>query len=177
MAAIIELQPGEQQVLLCRRHWIALYPQLTLDFLIAAVPVGLLLWVTSQATQPDASRPQQIAIAASVVWILVIGVRAYFHWYRWHNDTWLITNQRLVDSLRNNWFHRSISTTDLNDIQDVSMARSGFLQTALDFGDLNVQTASEMQRFVLAKIPDPAAVLTILDRTRDEARRAAGRTS
>ncbi len=173
MASIVELQPGEQQVLLCRRHWIALYPQLVLDFLVATVPVALLLWVTSRASEAEATRPQQIAIAASLIWVLVIGVRAYFHWYRWHNDTWLITNQRLVDSLRNNWFHRSISTTDLNDIQDVSMARSGLLQTALDFGDLNVQTASELQRFVLAKIPDPAAVLTILDRTRDEARRLA----
>ncbi len=168
MATIVELQPSERQVLLCRRHWIALYPQLLLDLLIAGVPVALLMWWASQA---EGTRPQQIATAASVVWVIVIGVRAYFHWYRWRNDVWLVTNQRLVDSVRRHWFHREVSSADLVDIQDVAMLRSGFLQTALDFGDLNVQTASELQRFVLAKIPDPAAVLTILDRTRDEARR------
>lgn len=170
MATIVELQPGERQVLLCRRHWIALYPQLLLDLLVAGIPVALLMWATSQA---ESTRPQQIAIAASAVWVAVMAIRAYFHWYRWRHDTWLITNQRLVDSVRRHWFHRAVSSADLVDIQDVAMSRSGVLQTALDFGDLNVQTASEQQRFVLAKIPDPAAVLTILDRTRDEARRGA----
>ncbi|MCC6237869.1 MAG: PH domain-containing protein [Dehalococcoidia bacterium] len=168
MATVVELQPGERQVLLCRRHWIALYPRLLVDLLIAAIPVAVLLWATSRA---EGVRPQQIAIAASVVWVIVIAVRAYFHWYRWRNDVWLITNQRLVDSIRPHWFHREVSSADLVDIQDVAMLRSGVLQTSLDFGDLNVQTASEQQRFVLAKIADPAAVLTILDRTRDEARR------
>lgn len=170
MAHIVELQPGEEQVLLCRRHWIALYPQLLLDLLVAAVPIGLLLWAT---TRTEDTRPQQIAMAASAVWLIVMAFRAYFHWYRWRNDAWLITNQRIVDSVRRHWFHRAVSSADLVDIQDVSMSRSGVLQTTLDFGDLNVQTASELQRFVLAKIPDPAAVLTILDRTRDETRRAA----
>ena len=170
MASPIELQPGEQQILLCRRHWIALYPQLALDVLIGAVPVALLLWATSLAASPT---PMRIATVASVVWVAVIAVRAYFHWYRYHHDVWLVTNQRLIDSQRRHWFHRAVSSADLVDIQDVAMAREGLLQTALDFGDLNVQTASEQQRFVLAKIPDPAAVLTILDRARDDARRTA----
>ena len=170
MATPVELQQGEQQVLLCRRHWIALYPQLLLDLLVGAVPVALALWAASRT---DRDLAMQVAVAASAVWALVTVVRAYFHWCRYHHDLWLISNQRLIDSQRRHWFHRAVSSADLVDIQDVAMAREGFLQTALDFGDLNVQTASEMQRFVLAKIPDPAAVLTILDKTRDDARRVA----
>ena len=170
MAGPIELQPGEQQVLLCRRHWISLYPQLLLDLLIAAVPVALVLWATSRADRTTAT---QIAVVASVVWVGVMLVRAYFHWYRYHHDIWLISNQRLIDSQRRHWFHRAVSSADLVDIQDVSMQREGVLQTTLDFGDLNVQTASELQRFVLAEIPNPAAVLTILDRARDDARQMA----
>lgn len=173
MASPIELQPGERPVLLCRRHWIALYPQLALDLLVGAVPVALLLWAASRA---DRTTVTQLAIAASAVWVAVTLVRAYFHWYRYHHDIWLISDQRLIDSLRRHWFHRAVSSADLVDIQDVAMQREGFLQTALDFGDLNVQTASEQQRFVLAKIPDPAGVLTILDRVRDEARRSARAT-
>jgi membrane protein YdbS with pleckstrin-like domain len=168
VASPVELQPGEQQILLCRRHWIAIYPQLLLDALLAAVPVALLLWAASHANR---NLVTNLALAAAVVWAAAIAVRAYFHWYRYRHDIWLITNQRLIDSLRRHWFHRALSSADLIDIQDVSMLRTGFLQTALDFGDLNVQTASEQQRFVLAKIPDPAAVLAILDRVRDEARR------
>jgi membrane protein YdbS with pleckstrin-like domain len=167
------LQPGERQVLLCHRHWIALYPQLLLDLLIGAVPAALLLWATSKA---DRTLATQVALAVSAVWVALMLVRAYFHWYRYHHDIWLISDQRLIDSQRRNWFHRAVSSADLVDIQDVAMQREGILQTALDFGDLNVQTASEQQRFVLSKIPDPAAVLTILDSVRDEARRTAGRS-
>lgn len=172
--AVLELQPGERQVLLCRRHWIALYPQLLLDLLLALVPIALALWAANRSGNDQA---RQLATVASAVWALALGVRAYFHWYRYHNDVWLVTDQRLIDSVRRHWFHRQISSADLVDIEDVSMVRSGLLQTALDFGDLSVQTASEQQRFVLAKIPDPANVLTILDKARDDARRNAGRAT
>ena len=127
------------------------------------------------ATKIDANGGRLAVIGVAVVWALSLAVRGYFRWYRYHHDVWLITNQRLIDSLRRHWFHHQVASADLVDIEDVSMSRSGVLQTMLDFGDLRVQTAGEQERFVLGNIHHPERVLTIIDRARDDARQELGR--
>jgi uncharacterized membrane protein YdbT with pleckstrin-like domain len=169
----IDLQPNEAEVHLSRRHWVVLYPLLVLDALLGVVPLVLAIWV---ATKVDSNRAQLAILGIAVVWVLAIALRAYFRWYRYHHDVWLITNQRLIDSLRRHWFHRKLASADLVDIEDVSMERHGVLQTLLDFGNLRVQTAGEQENFMLRNIHHPADVLTTLDLARDEARHEVGRT-
>lgn len=168
----VELQPGEEIIHLSRRHWIVLYPWLAVDALLGLVGLALAIWI---ATRVDAGAVRTVVLALGVFWALAMGVRGYFRWYRYHNDLWVVTNQRLIDSLRRHWFHRQVASADLVDIEDVSMERSGVLQTMLDFGDLQVQTAGELANFLLGNIHHPADVLTVVDRARDEARRELGR--
>jgi hypothetical protein len=170
----VELQPGEEVILLSRRHWIVLYPWLAFDVLIAVVPLALAIWLS---TKVDAGAVRLAVLGVGLLWALVITVRGYFRWYRYHHDVWLITNQRLIDSLRRNWFHHQVASADLVDIEDVSMQRDGFLQTMLNFGDLRVQTAGQQENFVLGNIHNPGNVLTIVDRARDDARQELGRRS
>ncbi|MEZ4501786.1 MAG: hypothetical protein R3C39_04105 [Dehalococcoidia bacterium] len=167
----VELQPGEEIIKLSRRHWIVLYPWLVFDALVALVPLGLAIWARSNIDGTVGT----IILVAGVLWVAGIAVRAYFRWYRYQNDLWLVTNQRLVDSLKRHWFHHQVASADLIDIEDVSMQRSGVLETMLDFGDLQVQTAGEREKFVLGNIQHPSQLLTIIDRARDESRRELGR--
>ena len=59
---------------------------------------------------------------ALILWALYWGVRAYFHWYRYQNDIWAVTNQRLVDSIKRNWFHHQMASADLVDVEDIRAA-------------------------------------------------------
>ena len=170
----VELQAGEQVVHLSRRHWVVLYPLLVVDALLGIVPLALAIWLGSKIDNGTASL---VVIGLGVVWGLGMGVRGYFRWYRYHHDVWLITNQRLIDSIRRHWFNHEVASADLVDIEDVSMERNGLFQTLLDFGDLRVQTAGEEANFVLSNIHHPSRVLTTLDRVRDEARQELGRRS
>jgi len=172
MAPPVELQPGEDVLQLSRRHWIVLYPWLALDALVGLLPLALGIWAASKI---DAGAARSVVLLAAVVWVGAIGVRAYFRWFRYRHDVWLVTNQRLIDSLRKHWFHHQVASADLVDIEDVSMERNGVLQTMLDFGNLKVQTAGERENFVLGNIHQPSRLLTIIDRARDEARRELGR--
>ncbi|MSQ30141.1 MAG: PH domain-containing protein [Dehalococcoidia bacterium] len=76
-----------------------------------------------------------------------------------------------MDGQKKNWFSEEVSTADLVHLQDVALDRQGLLATMLKFGDLRVQTAGELEQFILRKIPHPQEVLAVLDRTRDAARR------
>ncbi len=165
----VQLQPGEEVVLLVHRHWFFLVVPLLVTLIALVVPMVVLLEI---ARRSDAPRAVDIVLTGGAVILgLAAVVRAYFVWYAWVHDIWVITNQRLVDGQKRHWFHEEVSTADLQHVQDVALDRHGVIATLLKFGDLRVQTASEVADFMLRRIPHPQEVLATLDRTRDAARR------
>jgi hypothetical protein len=169
MALPVQLQPGEEAVLVVHRHWFFLAVPLLLALLALVIPLVVVLEVIRRTDAP--STVDMVLTVAAAVYAAVVAVRAYFVWYAWMHDLWVITNQRLVDGQKRHWFHEEVSTADLQHVQDVALDRHGVLATVLGFGDLRVQTASEVADFTLRKIPRPQKVLAVLDRTRDAARR------
>ncbi|RJQ09537.1 MAG: PH domain-containing protein [Dehalococcoidia bacterium] len=167
----VQLQPGESVVLTVHRHWFFLVAPLTLSLMVMLVPPLILLTIVGRTDAPRLV--DVIVVVLSLAYLVAFGMRAYFVWYAWMNDVWVITNQRLVDGQKRHWFHEEVSTADLMHVQDVALDRHGVLATLLKFGDLRVQTAAEVEEFILRKIPRPQDVLAILDRTRDTARRDA----
>ena len=105
-----------------------------------------------------------------MAWLAYWAVRLYFFKYRYDNDIWVVTNQRIIDSVKNHWFHLQMSTADLVDIEDMSVIRSGLLNTVFDFGDIECQTAGAVRKFALRGIPRPREVQAMVDRLRDQAR-------
>lgn len=165
----VELQPGEAVVLRVHRHPIYMIMKLTGAALAGIFPVALLLWL-GFAVAGASGVAAQLLGAGCALWVGYWLVRAYFIWYRHQHDEWVITNQRLIDSFKRHWFDHQISSADLVNVQDITVERSGLLPTMFNFGDVRCQTAGERSAFVLAAVPQPSAVLAIVDRTRDTAR-------
>jgi hypothetical protein len=114
----------------------------------------------------------QVFWIVAALWLLYWGVRILLNWYRYRHDIWVITDQRIVDSLKPHPFSHRLSTADLVNVQDMTVQRHGLLQTLLNYGDIVCETASEGGEFVLAGIPRPADVQLLVDRERDRERRA-----
>lgn len=165
-----ELQGGEQVILFARRHWLFFYGQLAVIVLAGVVATIAIVILVLATIGFDGIAGKGIAVAL-LIWALFWGVRAYFHWYRYQNDIWAVTNQRLVDSIKRHWFHHQMASADLVDVEDIRVVREGFLQTVFKFGDVRCQTAGEVPNFVLDGIPDPNQVLAVVDGARDAARR------
>ncbi len=163
------LQEDEQVLMICRRHWLYLWPRTVLMALLALVPVivaGILL-VKADVYGGTTARIYWIA---SVVYLLYWTIRVYLNWYRYNNDIWVITNQRIIDSAKTNPFSLKMSTADLVNIQDMTVERDGILRTVFDFGDIVCQTAADIQEFRLTSIPDPRGVQLLVDKERDRER-------
>jgi hypothetical protein len=165
-----ELQPGESVVLYAHRHVVYLALQLAKVVAAGVVPIIVATWLVA-ATVGFGGSPGKVILLIELAWLLFWAVKAYFAWYRYENDIWVVTNQRIVDSLKTNWFNHRMASADLVDVEDIAAHRSGILQTAFDFGDLRCQTAGEQPNFVLAGIPHPSRVLGTIDSKRDAARR------
>jgi hypothetical protein len=163
------LQDGERIIYICRKHWVFLWPNIILKLLAAILLPILLAWLLDAAGGFK-------GVLANIYWILAAiyivywAVRIFLAWYRYRHDIWVITNQRLIDSYKSNPFNLRISSADLVNLQDISVLRSGFLQTTLDYGDVVCQTASDTNKFVIGGIPVPREVQALLDRERDRER-------
>ena len=163
------LQDGETVLQVCRRHWIYLWPMIGVQFLAAIVPIAFFAWLLNAIGALDGVGSKVYLIIAAV-YLIYWGVRLLLTWYRFHNDVWVITNQRLIDSYRRNPFDMNISTADLVNVQDMSVERTGILRTMLDFGNIVCQTASSDQDFNITGVPNPRQTQALVDRERDRER-------
>ena len=167
------LQDNERVLQVCRRHWIYLWPRIALFAVFAIVPVIVAGVLLGKAGHFDGLAARVFWIA-SVVYLVYWGVRSLLAWYRYHNDIWVITNQRIIDSTKTTPFNLKMSTADLVNIQDMTVERNGILRTMLDYGDIVCQTAADVQEFRLPGIPDPRDVQLLVDRERMRGQQPAG---
>ena len=162
------LQDGEQVIQLCRRHWWYLWPRTILWTLFAVVPVVAAVWLLSAL---DVLSDLGIFFyIAAANWLIVWLVRLLLNWYAYHNDIWVITNQRIVDSFKPTPISKRLATADLVNIQDMTVEKNGIIKTVLNFGDVICQTAATGEQFRITGVPRPEAVQLLVDKERDRER-------
>ena len=163
------LQDGEGVLQISRRHWWFLWPNIALKTLFLLVPV-IVAWFIFDAVGASDGAGKKIFWLLSLIWAAYWAVIIYLAWYRYHNDVWVITNQRIVDVYKRNPFNLRVSSADLVNIQDISVERRGILQTSMNFGDITCQTSGARDVFLLSGLPDPTATQALIDKERDRER-------
>ena len=169
-----DLQTGEHVLLFCRRHFMFLYPRLALLFFATLVPPIVVAFIVRRTTGLGGGAGK-VALILALVWLVYWSIRTYFTWYKYNHDIWVVTNQRIVDFQKPNWIKQSMASADLVYIEDMAIHKNGVFATAFNFGDVRCQTAGEQANFVLSGIPKPEKVLSLIDATRDAARREIAR--
>jgi hypothetical protein len=163
------LQQNEQVLTLVRRHWWFLWPWTLWLIVIAIAPIAAAYWFLDL-----------IGIADDLGWFFWIpallwfgywGVRALFNWYRYQNDIWVVTTQRLIDVFRTNPFNKRITTADLVNIQDMKVERRGISATILGYSTLICSTAgTDTGRFEISGVQHAEELQLLIDKERDRER-------
>jgi len=166
----VELQKNEKVLSVSRRHIVFMFFKLSRSIFLGFVPAIILLVV---GLGQDGTVGTILNILA-VVWFLGALIHAFFVYYRYQNDIWIITNQRLIDSTKFTPFNQRVSSADLVNVEDMTVEKNGMLPTMFNYGDLRCQTAGAQSNFILAGIPDPTKLLQLVDEQRDAARRELG---
>ena len=163
------LQENERVLTICRRHWFYLWPRTVFYLIAAIVPVAVAGFLVQKAAGLDGTAGKVFWIVA-LVYLLYWLVRIFLNWYRYHNDIWVITNQRIVDSTKTTPITLKISTADLINVQDMTVERDGLFRTMFNYGDVICQTAAEQQEFRMTGIPRPQEIQLLVDKERDRER-------
>jgi len=167
------LQQGEQVLRVVRRHWWFLWPY-TLWLVIVAVAPVVVIALLFDAIGILGDLGWFFWVPA-LLWILYWGFRALFNWYRYQNDLWVVTNQRLIDVFRSNPLNKRVSTADLVNVQDMRVERRGITATILGYSDLLCSTAgTEGGSFTINGVPQAEELQLLIDRERDRERMRRG---
>ncbi len=163
---MLNLHPDEKVIIYIRRHWIFLFIQTKLIFLLFITPT-LLVW----ALQYFGYVPEFNIFGVSFYSLtdVFIYMWAIFCWLLlaekftdYALDFWVLTNKRIIESELLKLFDRRLSTLELQDIEDVTVRVKGVVQTAIGYGTLEVQTAGSEREFLAENIADPAKVQELI---------------
>jgi membrane protein YdbS with pleckstrin-like domain len=154
-----QLKEGETLVKLVRRDVLASLPAFTATALLILVDFFLLAWLVRHGSWGVAGFIGLLLVA------LVVGLRTLVEWQL---NSLLITNERIIHVHQRGFFTRMVTETTYDKVTDVRSIVTGPLQTALNLGTVEVQTAGEGENLRLVGVrrpPEVQALLTNILRT------------
>ncbi len=151
--------PEEKLVYFLRRHPITLLSVIFGYILLLASP--FLVFSYLGRFQPE------LLANPSFQAVLIFGGSAFFL-FSWlflfqlfldyYLDSWIVTTRRIINIEQNGLFGRTVSELRLYRIQDVTATVNGFTKTMFNFGEVEIQTAGEHERFMFEEISQPNEV-------------------
>ncbi len=161
-----ELQPGEHEVLVARKHWLLFAAELLPYAIMAVLPFAIpKLLPLVPATAPYSSffeYHSTVARAALGVWLLIAWTMAWSTFTRYYLNAWILTNMRIVAIKQRGYFNREVSSLFLSRVQDATTDVTGVLESLLNMGDITVQSAGAEDEFHMQNIPRPEQVRNII---------------
>jgi uncharacterized membrane protein YdbT with pleckstrin-like domain len=151
--------PDEELVFLLRRHQIT---NLWLYFSgtqVLALPFISYWYInTFQPLLWDSQPLMTILVLLGSIFFLFAWLFIFQAFLDFYLDMWIVTNRRILNIEQKGMFSRTISEVRLYRIQDVTATVSGLFHTIFDFGDIEIQTAGEHERFLFEDLPRPNVV-------------------
>lgn len=145
---------NEQIVIKTRQHWMVLVGSIIGNALFAliiiVIGVGLLM--------SGAAAPFAVPLILLALVLLLIPAWLFIHAYLdWWNEEYLITNRRVIQA--EGIFNKQVIDSSLEKVNDVVLSQS-FLGRLLDYGDIEILTASEIGVNKLRTIARPVKFKT-----------------
>lgn len=154
---MIVFRDGENILAVYRRHKFILFLEAFPLALFSLVIVAAAFLGVGQLNEEAAIFSPLIffilVLFLHLLWVALFVVLADFYL-----DVWILTNGRVIAVEQKGLFSRTISEFELAKVQDMTVDIHGILATLLNYGNLNVRTASEHQNFIFKQIWRPNAV-------------------
>lgn len=156
----MERPDGDEQVLAeVHRHpfgLVALYIETIFGILAGTALVYFLLHGLGSTITID-PQVSRIIIALGLVALVVAVLFLFVATYIYNQSKLIITNKTVTQIVQKGLFGRKVSQLSLQDIEDVNTSVRGPIQSLLNFGTLNMETAGESENFVFSMCPNCSA--------------------
>lgn len=152
----------EKVVLFLRRHIITNIPWILLSIVMLFVPT----FVSSLKVLDTV--PSNFRFIFILMWYLFTLIYILENFLTWFFNVYIVTDERIIDIDFYNLIYKEVSDANIDKIQDVTYKMGGVTRTLFNFGDIIIQTASELPNFDFTAVPKPDMVAKILQDLRME---------
>lgn len=156
------LGPSEHIVTIFRKHPFNLWVSAIMYGFLAFAPL-----IVAPLISLDIISLQWIGIFYWI-YLLILWISFFIYWTDFMLDTWILTNERLIDIEQLGLFSRRISTLSLDRIQDVTTHESGLIDTFLKIGTVTIQTAGEQREFIIPGAKNPSRIKELIIQSSQE---------
>jgi uncharacterized membrane protein YdbT with pleckstrin-like domain len=153
-----ETQEKEETVeLFLRQHPIVNIPWIALAAFLLLIP-SFFPYIL-QAVKLPISLPLNYMFVAGVFWYVATFGFILTNLMHWFFNIYIVTDERLVDIDFYFLLYKHFSEAELSKIQDISYTSSGILPTLLNYGNVTIQTASELPTLDFEMVPHPEKIV------------------
>jgi len=146
-------EEDEKIILLMRRHWITNIWWILVALGLTFTPLFLFPPLFEGQFPLIAAFSPKAQLLTATLWYLVTISFVFESFLNWYFNVAIVSNKRVID-IDFSWpLFRTVSECELSRVQDVGYVISGFGATIFNYGDIMVQTASEITRFVFNAVP------------------------
>lgn len=156
---VIHRKHDEKIVFFLRRHPIVFVMDILLQILLVALPVGIayvLMRFWPELLGGPVLRPVLVLLAGG--YYLMIWLFFLMNFMDYYLDAWIVTDDRILNVEQKSLFSRTISELDLSKIQDVTSEVKGVFAFIFGYGNVYIQTAGEVERFVFEQVRRPEEI-------------------
>lgn len=146
------LGQNEEVVLVARQSWVVLLREALIDLVIALVIIAI--------TAVAVSRPELSPWSWLLTLLLLFpAFRFALQFIDWSNRSYIVTNRRVIQV--EGTINKNVIDSSLEKVNDVRLAQS-VLGRMLNYGDVEILTASEMGSNLFQRINDPIRFKTAM---------------
>lgn len=153
----------EKIVRTIRRDPITFVPYVLIFIILMFVPVGV-FWLINTMFPGilTGTNSYPIVILFASTYYLCLYLFFYSYFVAFYLDMWVITNDRLIDVRQISLFAKSIAELDLYQIQDATSEVKGFFASVFNYGNVTLQTAGSIPKFIIFNTPNPHEIRQLL---------------
>ena len=146
---------GEEILIFTRRHWFVLLNTCISGLFASILPLLIIVFGAKFLIQYNLST---IFTLTWIIYLMTIWIFVFYKLTMYSLDSWIVTDERILDISQLALFKRKVSELHLTSIEDTSVHTDGFIQSYLNFGDVEIQTAATTQRFLFDDVPKPIEI-------------------
>lgn len=146
---------NEKVLRVIHRHWLNILSHFLLILVFSAILIASLFVIPLVFPEALTEQNARFFVFIENTFFIFVWLFGFLTWIDYYFDIWIITNERIVNIEQKGLFVRHISELNFFRVQDVTAVVEGLLPTVLNYGDVEVQTAGEENRFIFRQVPDP----------------------
>jgi len=143
---------NETLIVFARRHPITQIPYVIGCLFLMTLPLFIILFLGRFIIE------YSLANVFALLWVIYLMIIWFVLFHKltmFILDTWIVTDERIIDTLQLGLFKRKVSELQLEAVQDISVNTDGVLQSYIDYGNVEIQTGAAAQRFLFEQVPNP----------------------